>query len=589
MKAIPRPQRWDNPFDPDMTEADVDRILSMSPFREMNLDDFPASTPLGGILRNDTRIRRYQNGDIIVREGDYGNSAFFIMSGSVRVVLDGLPTSMLGRLEPKRKGFFRAFAQLWRNHKEPEVRDTTRYVAHSGVRARDDEGRDDRIFLQDVPGVLDAHNTARMEAGAFFGEIAALGRVERTATVFAEGEAELLEIRWQGLRGIRRRDRKLKEHIDALYRKNALITHLRETPMFRHLSEEELTEVANQTVFETYGDFDWYTSYKTMAEESAANRLAKEPIIAEEGHYPNGVILIRSGFARLSQRFGHGHRTISYLGKGQYYGFDEIIHNWRQRSEGETLPVWNERGNQPVPLQYTLRAVGYANVLIVPTPIIEKFVLDPDRENPRIPLALLPPPIVVAESAEEDVQQELTRLEINEDMLELLVENRFINGTATMMINLDRCTRCDDCVRACAVAHDGNSRFIRHGPKVGNYMVANACMHCADPVCMIGCPTGAIHREVHGQVVINDATCIGCSTCANSCPYHNIHMVEIRGKDGNFILDQNTNAPIMKATKCDLCIDQLGGPACQRACPHDALRRVDMQDGLKSLADWINR
>ncbi len=33
----------------------------------------------------------------------------------------------------------------------------------------------------------------------------------------------------------------------------------------------------------------------------------------------------------------------------------------------------------------------------------------------------------------------------------------------------------------------------------------------------------------------------------------------------------------MQATKCDLCIDQLGGPACQRACPHDALQRVDMQ------------
>ena len=32
--------------------------------------------------------------------------------------------------------------------------------------------------------------------------------------------------------------------------------------------------------------------------------------------------------------------------------------------------------------------------------------------------------------------------------------------------------------------------------------------------------------------------------------------------------------PIVKATKCDLCVEQLGGPACARACPHDALRRV---------------
>ena len=47
-------------------------------------------------------------------------------------------------------------------------------------------------------------------------------------------------------------------------------------------------------------------------------------------------------------------------------------------------------------------------------------------------------------------------------------------------------------------------------------------------------------------------------------------------------------APVMKATKCDLCIDQPGGPACQRACPHDALERVDMRD-LPNLLDWLHR
>jgi Fe-S-cluster-containing dehydrogenase component len=107
-------------------------------------------------------------------------------------------------------------------------------------------------------------------------------------------------------------------------------------------------------------------------------------------------------------------------------------------------------------------------------------------------------------------------------------------------------------------------------------MVANACMHCADPVCMIGCPTGAIHRtEQGGMVVINDDTCIGCGTCANSCPYDNIRLVEIRDMDGNLLLDRDTQRPIQKATKCDLCATNPGGPACVRACPHDALRRVD--------------
>jgi Fe-S-cluster-containing dehydrogenase component len=178
---------------------------------------------------------------------------------------------------------------------------------------------------------------------------------------------------------------------------------------------------------------------------------------------------------------------------------------------------------------------------------------------------------------------------IDTETLETLVEHRFIMGTSTMLIDLDRCVRCDACVEACAKGHNNNPRFIRHGRTFEHYMVANACMHCVDPVCMIGCPTGAIHRNTEGgQVMINDDTCIGCATCATNCPYDNIRMVEVRDQHGGFIVDEDTKKPIVKATKCDLCFDQPGGPACQRACPHDALQRFDMQD-RPTLAGWLNR
>jgi Fe-S-cluster-containing hydrogenase component 2 len=65
-------------------------------------------------------------------------------------------------------------------------------------------------------------------------------------------------------------------------------------------------------------------------------------------------------------------------------------------------------------------------------------------------------------------------------------------------------------------------------------------------------------------------------------------MVEIRDRRGRPIFDELSHAPIRKATKCDLCIDQLGGPACERACPHDALRRMDMGD-LPKLARWLKQ
>jgi Fe-S-cluster-containing hydrogenase component 2 len=65
-------------------------------------------------------------------------------------------------------------------------------------------------------------------------------------------------------------------------------------------------------------------------------------------------------------------------------------------------------------------------------------------------------------------------------------------------------------------------------------------------------------------------------------------MVEIREPGGAILFDEATRQPIVKATKCDMCTDQLTGPACQNACPHDALVRVNMSD-LTTLGQWLHR
>jgi len=560
-----RPARWDVPFGARMTDENVEAVLRHAPFSRIDADAFPDRLSLRGILKNDSRLRSYEPGDIVVRQGDYGNSAFFVMRGSVRVVLAGeandLPASYLGRSESHRKGLLEALAQLWSRPQVAEARHRVTTVGE-GVAQRTTAGDETLIFLQDVPGLLARHRTAVIEAGSFFGEIAALGRSPRTATIFADGPCTLLEIRWQGLRDIRRRAPEIKQHIDELYREHSLRVQLRSTPLFAHLAPEDLVRLADQTTFETHGDFDWHTSYKSLAEKAAA--MQSEPVIAREGDYPNGIVIIRAGFARLSQRHHNGERTVAYLGKGQIFGLEEIVDNWR--------------GGAVAPLRHSLRAVGYVDTLVMPSSVMESLVL------PRAPASVLPPRL----DPSTGMPPARAQPALPQGLLEFLAENRYVNGTATMMLDLERCVRCDDCVTACAAAHDNNPRFVRHGLRHGSHMVANACMHCVDPVCMIGCPTGAIHRSREGgQVLINDQTCIGCGTCATSCPYDNIRMVGVRDAQGALMFDK-ARQPIFKATKCDLCAEQPVGPACELACPHDALRRVDMQD-LSRVASWVRR
>jgi Fe-S-cluster-containing dehydrogenase component/CRP-like cAMP-binding protein len=555
------PERWDKPFSEEMKEVDVDLLLAHPLFISTNPDRFPPAIPLRGILKNDARTRRYQPGEIIVRRGDYGHSAFVILDGLVRVYVNERSGEQKERRRQVRPSVWVSFKRWLKQSRYPEQ--SAKHGATPSVRL--DPRGEVRIFLQDVPGVLEADRTTLLATGELFGEIAALGRTPRTSTIVAEQDTQVLEIRWQGLREIRKYSPEWKQNIDQRYRERSLLNHLEETPLFHHLPVETLRLVADATRFEVYGEFEWQNAYQRVREAGERERLEQEPLIARQGDYPNGLLLIRSGFARVSSRYNHGERTESYIGKGEAFGLDEIVAGWR--------------GNY-TPLCHSLRALGYVDILFIPTAALEQHVLPQLTPDLLAKLTKTPPP-----EAADPVQPHGTA----NTFLEFIVAQRFINGRAAMLIDLDRCTRCDDCVRACAATHDNNPRFIRQGPESGGVMVASACMHCVDPVCMIGCPTGAIHREsINGQVEINPDTCIGCSVCAQSCPYGTIQMVALHDEEGLPVVTEETGAPIRRATKCDLCIDQPAGPACVSACPHDALTRADMRS-VDDLNQWLQR
>ena len=535
-------------FSADLDADAMARILASEPFADLDAALFPAHEPLSHIIARHARLRRYVSGALIMREGDYGSAAFVVLRGQVRVILNPpLPEQLLGRRGVRKLSRWQALSQLWHRERGPEQRSGLAADTHLGQITHDDGQQEVQVVLSDLSGLLARHRSVALGEGEMIGEIAALTRSPRGASVVADGDCELVEIRWQGLRRIRRHAAPFRERVDRLFRNRGLGQQLRLLPLFAALDAAAFGAVVAATEIDSFGAEVWY-------EDSTPEQ--DEPVVCAPGQPADALWVVQGGFARVIGDGPVTECTEGFLRPGEMFGLEALLAGWRA---GRVLP--RRQG---------LRALGTLDLLRIPLAVLEQQVFS------QVDAALLPPPTehpVVAGDGN--------------GLVDFLVDHRYLNGRASMLIDLDRCTRCDDCVRACAAVHEGNPRFVRAGRSHGSTLVAQACMHCVDPVCLVGCPTGAIHRSaVDGCVTISEPACIGCSTCADSCPYGNIRMVDLRAADGQPLRDKDSGRVLRKATSCDLCTDQRSGPACQTACPYDALIRVDIGDQAR-IQRWL--
>ena len=148
-------------------------------------------------------------------------------------------------------------------------------------------------------------------------------------------------------------------------------------------------------------------------------------------------------------------------------------------------------------------------------------------------------------------------------------------------LDLDRCVGCFACAVACldqntVEVYDDSVRFrevftidtdVTGNEKIS--YVSLACMHCEDPACVMGCPTGAISKdEATGLIIVDTSICIGCHSCAMACP----NSAPKFDSDG-------------KLSKCKGCIERVEyglEPACVRVCPTKALK-FDTEENIEKL------
>jgi Fe-S-cluster-containing hydrogenase component 2 len=185
--------------------------------------------------------------------------------------------------------------------------------------------------------------------------------------------------------------------------------------------------------------------------------------------------------------------------------------------------------------------------------------------------------------ARERLEQNRSKVESAATVpLENFLAQGLMEAQSLLVLDLEKCTRCDNCVKACADAHDGVTRLIREGMRFDKYLVATSCRSCRDPLCMVGCPVGSIRRNNSLEIVIED-WCVGCGLCAKNCPYGNINMHPLESLESDPSTPARQTAVMRhKATTCDLCRDH-AEPSCVYACPHDAAHRVDPSTLIQML------
>ncbi|MBD0371413.1 MAG: cyclic nucleotide-binding domain-containing protein [Pyrinomonadaceae bacterium] len=188
-----------------------------------------------------------------------------------------------------------------------------------------------------------------------------------------------------------------------------------------------------------------------------------------------------------------------------------------------------------------------------------------------------------------------------------------VDGTNVLVMDMDLCIRCGNCSLACHKVH-GHSRLLRRGIHISrpvkpqsrftqHVLMPSVCLHCQDPECLTGCPTGAIERYDAGHVDIDRETCIGCGDCATQCPYNAISMIPRQPAAapprsfGSILKSCFSLAPPeeppavtetdkLLAIKCNLCENTPLNPAgterhaysCQENCPTGALVRVNPRE-----------
>lgn len=375
---------------------------------------------------------------------------------------------------------------------------------------------------------------ATIQRGAYFGELAMIGRGMRAASVKAVGAgAQVIEIYKGPFDRVIKDDKTnaVKTALEEMYARRTIDKFVRDNEYLRELLEPDK---------------------KLIVDTGKLLRMEAFHDVYKHGDAPKNFYFVRQGFLKAARIEGEVESILAYLRDKDYFGDLELVEGRPRTSSVTTM--------EPVELIELPRSTFAVLYQRYPDLIkrYRRYELDKRSDLP--------------------VMQSKTGMMFVKD----IIESGMGQARSALIINMDLCTRCGNCVQACSDIHDGYSRLIRRGKKLThrddggdleNIFFPNSCVHCRTPDCMTNCPVGSIARDKDGEVYIKDH-CVGCGGCAKACEFGNISMV--------IVGDKKAAKPQRKASKCDICkgFEQAN---CVYNCPQGAIIRVDPNEYFEEL------
>lgn len=184
---------------------------------------------------------------------------------------------------------------------------------------------------------------------------------------------------------------------------------------------------------------------------------------------------------------------------------------------------------------------------------------------------------------------------VKQELLDFFVRQGIsVSGEMVRVRQLELCIDCKLCEEACEERY-GARRLTLGGYQLGMLDFIYTCRTCTDQRCVDPCAYDSIkYDEQRREVVINEATCTGCTACAQSCPYGAIDMIDVEQESPLFKPDFKARLEKREAlkfgpgtgriararriaNKCDHCM-AYGDQACVSACPTGSLIEINAYD-----------